>query len=226
MNLDPTVARPRCNSPINRFCILATQPPPPSRGRLLRAMIDTVKYGVLHERRDAGVALSTYRWGPLNPACGFTDVRVREKAAAETRHLSARPASVGDISFDHRDKRRSGRLISMPMTRNSYIIRATSRFARSGNDLITGTLRQMRDRDCGRALILLVAFGEVSCCTYRNLRGLEIYEEMFRSVTITVRDVVFHCKFLHVRPTPKRVERLNNDVNCDRQPRGISRDNA
>lgn len=67
--LSPTVVRPRCNSPINRFCILATRPPPLSRGRLLRAMIDTVKYGVLYERRDAGVAsaLSTYPWGHSIP---------------------------------------------------------------------------------------------------------------------------------------------------------------
>lgn len=112
-------------------------------------MIDTVKYGVLHERRDAGVALSTYRSGHSIPArkCGFTDVRVRDKAAAETRHLSACPASVSDISFDHRDIRRSGRLISRPVTWSSYIIRGTSRFPRSGNDLIIGISRQMRDHD-------------------------------------------------------------------------------
>lgn len=52
--------RPRCNSPINRFCILATQPPPPSRGRLLRSMIDTVKYGVPDERDRMGARSAAF----------------------------------------------------------------------------------------------------------------------------------------------------------------------
>lgn len=148
-------------------------------------MIDTVKYGALHETTGCRRCSFDLSPGPFNPArtCGFTDVRVREKAAAETRHLSACPASVSDISFDHRDIRRRRRLISMPVTWSSYIIRATPGLARSGNDLITGISRQMGDHD---TISLLWPLKKVLffCCTRCNLRDLELYNPCFDQLSL------------------------------------------
>lgn len=52
--------RPRRNSPINRFCILATRSPPPSLG-LLRVMIDTVKYGMCPSTPPSSRAMTGVR---------------------------------------------------------------------------------------------------------------------------------------------------------------------
>lgn len=71
---------------------------------------------------------SIARESPVNkrPRGGFTAVvSVRENSCGiDIRTARNTPfIRVGDISFDHRDIRRGRRLMSMPVTRSSYITR-------------------------------------------------------------------------------------------------------